>query len=193
MTLAARLAASPPYNATMADPLAWTLADLRGPESDEVTRTLRDQPADRWLSDAGDGMLLHAVLLVALLGCVGAALHELACSHDRLAFFAGDLGVLLVLGLLALALVLRRIRDLRGRFGWMVTSFGFLQLRGDRLRLVRWPDVVEVEHRIRGAGRNRLVTISVTTASGALECHYGGLLPAIRERTPATARFVQDT
>ena len=192
MTRTSRTAPRAVYNAWMADPLALTLKDLPAAEYNEIARTINAQPSDLWLSDAGDGMLLHAILVVAALGGVGAGLLELIQSQDRLAFLGSDLGAMFLLCVLALALLLRWVRGLYGRFGWMVTSFGYLQLRGERLRLIRWPDVVQVHHRVRGTGRNRSVTLAVSAANGTLESYFGALLPAIKQRMPPTARFTQD-
>lgn len=192
VTFAAPPDASRLYNIGMAAPFVVMLADLPAAEHNEIAKIVNEKPGAVWISDAGDGMLPHAILLVVVLGGVVAGIVELARSHDYVSFLASTAGTGFILASIALPLLLWWIRGLNGRFGWMVTSFGLVQIRGERLKIARWQDIVKVRRSIVGTGINRFVSLDITTAQGELVCNSGALFSELRERLPPTAQLVNE-
>ena len=190
--LAARLDGPRLYNSGMADPFVVMLADLPAAEHNEIAKIVNERPGELWISDAGDGMLPHAILLVALLGGVGAGIVELAGSHEIADFLASTAGTGFILAAIGLPLLLWRIWLLNGRFGWMVTSFGYVQIRGERLKIARWPEIVRVRRSRVGTGVNRFSSLEITTAQGTLVCNTGALFSALCKRLPPTAQLVNE-
>lgn len=176
----------------MAAPFVVMLADLPAAEYNEVAKIVNERPSSLWISDAGDGMLPHAILMVVVLGGVVAGIVELASSSSHDGFLASTAGTGFILALIALPLMLYWFWTLNGRFGWMVTSFGLVQIRGDRLKIARWQDIIKVRRSVVGTGVHRFTSLDVTTAQGTLVCNYGALFPELRERLPPSAELVNE-
>lgn len=191
MTITARTAARQPYNASVATPFDASLADLPTSERAELEKLLRERPREAWDDDSGDGLLLPVVVLVAALGGAGAGLYELVHSDSAVGFFQSNIGTGFVVAALAAAALIRWLRGVRGRFGWLVTSFALVRIRGQQLRLARWPDIVKVEHTMVGRGTDRFVSLAITTPQGVLTCYSGRLLSELRKHLPPSAQVVE--
>jgi hypothetical protein len=180
----------------MTDPFAARLADLPAAERDEVEQLLADRPPARWVSDAGDGLVVHAILAVAAVAGIAAYLVEFSLA-EYLEFWtwlpytlpralvSPEIGF--TLALLAVPLLAWRLRVLHGRHGWMAASFGLVRVRGPKLRIARWSEVQRISRRRVGTGGRGFVVWSLTTPRGVLECDTGGLQDEIRRRAPSAA------
>lgn len=191
VTIAARAGARRIYNGEMASAFAARLADLPANERAEIEKLLAEHPGDRWDDDAGDGLLLPVVVLVAALGGVGAGLYELMYGGSLAGFLQTDIGTGFVVAVIAAVLLIRWLLAVRGRFGWLVTSFALVRIRGQQLRLARWSDIVTVEHTMVGRGTDRFVSLAITTPQGTLTCHSGRLLSELRKHLPPSVQVVE--
>lgn len=175
----------------MATPFDSSLADLPANERAEIEKLLGERPREAWDDDSGDGLLLPVVVLVAALGGAGAGLYELLHTDSAVGFFQSNIGTGFVVAVIAAAVLIRWLLAVRGRFGWLVTSFALVRIRGQRLRLVRWSDIVKVEHSMVGRGTDRFVSLAITTPQGVLTCYSGRLLSELRKHLPPSAQVVE--
>lgn len=172
----------------MATPFDVKLGQLPADERVEIDRLLREGSREWWHSDEGDGLAFHLLLAVAAVAGAVASIYDISISDPEFGAAGVDLGVLgLTLSLGILALLPWRFLVLHGRHGWLVTSFGYLRVRGPSLRLVRWPDIIKVERRVIGSGRGKFVMNLLTTPKGTLECDTSIFFTEIKRRIPTTA------
>ena len=179
----------------MATPFDARLGELPEPERAEIDKLLAERPRDLWHSDEGDGLAFHLLAALAALGALVAGhvndmFGELAefwaaVPYSLMGFYPAPPG--LSLAILMIPLIAWRFRVLHGRHGWMVTSFGYLRVRGPRLRLVRWRDITRLERRVIGSGRGKFSMLLLTTPAGTLECDTAIFFNEIKQRLPATA------
>lgn len=183
----------------MATPFDTHLDALPEAERREIEAILRAK-GPGWVSDAGDGMLIWAILAVASLFGIIATIVEFegeqillyfthavqALPHSLVSPFAGFWVAWVVLSICTWKFI-----ALHGRFGWMATSFGVLRVRGRALRLVRWGDVTTVSRRWIG-GRPRFSIVALGTKQGPVfESTTGGLMTEIEQRVPPGTPIVE--
>jgi hypothetical protein len=168
-----------------------SLRDLPPNERAEVERILAERSPANWVSDEVEElsvyMLLALVNLIVIVSCL------LVYSPAELVGYWSTVSGKLPDALLspipafwiaAATLPLHAIRYLvlHNRHGWMATSFGLVRVRGSRLQIARWSELIRLEMQRYGTGNHRYITITAQTHRGVLECNSGALWEAIKER-----------
>lgn len=178
---------------------------LATPERNEVLEILAEAkgkraPTGRYQSDLGDSSVLYLwLLLVSVGGLVAYAVvfgvpdpigfWRSVISHPQvIAVRPADLAVQLAVPVAAWS-AYKLLRMLRRGHGWALTSFGFARVQGDRLLLVRFPDIARLEISRGGGGRHRRYThLKLTARDGTtLTSYAGALLAGLRQRLPPDA------
>lgn len=172
----------------MATPFDVQLGELPADERGEIIKLLGERSREVWYSDEGDGLAFHLLLGIAAIGGAIACVVEIQASlaywqiEDQKALLLG-----LTLAIALLALVLWRFFVLHKRHGWLMTSFGYLRVRGPSLRLVRWTDITRAQRRVIGSGRGKFAMVDLTTPKGTLESDTSYFFNDIKRRLPPTA------
>jgi hypothetical protein len=183
----------------MATPFDMRLDALPEAERQEIETILRAK-GPGWVSDAGDGMLIWAILAVGSLFGIIATLVEFGVEQILAYFryaaqelpysFSSSMAGFCV-ACVVLPICIWKFVTLYGRFGWMATSFGVLRVRGRALRLVRWGDITRVSRR-RIGGRNPFSVVTFGTKQGhVFESTTGGLMTEIKQRVPPGTPIVE--
>jgi len=159
-------------------------------------------PTARYQSDAGDTSAWYLLLLIAsVFGIVAhvvtfggfGAVPEFwsrVVTAPELALTPS--GGLVTLGF-QVAIVVAiwsawKLVSIYGRHGWALTSFGFIRIRGQRIQLVRFPDIVRVDRTRFGGGQRRFTLVKITSRDGGVLTSYASaLFDELCKRLPAGA------
>jgi|JI9StandDraft_1071089.scaffolds.fasta_scaffold105718_3 hypothetical protein len=184
----------------MATPFDVQLDELPAGERAEILKLLGERSREVWYSDEGDGLAFHLLFGLAALGGVIAGLTMIPVEDllDFWTYLPGSLtspSSLMVLGfllaILSIPLVLWRFFVLHKRHGWLLTSFGYVRVRGPDLRLVRWQDITRVQRRVIGSGRGKFAMVDLTTPNGTLESDTSYFFNDIKRRVPQSATVAE--
>ncbi|HEU0029833.1 MAG TPA: hypothetical protein VFQ53_04310 [Kofleriaceae bacterium] len=187
-----------------------TIAQLAAPEREELERVIagargKKFGTDRYVSDAGDSSVPY--LFVLLLAIVGIVAFQVSYGFGMIPEYWRFVGMGFPRTLIHPALGVQlavvagiwsawMLVQIYGRHGWAVTSFGFVRVRGKKLRVVHWRDVIRLSRRQVQSGSGiksrRFTIVTLTTRDGsALESYAGSLWTATRERLPADATVLE--
>ena len=171
------------------------MSGLGANERAEIERILAAKGSE-WASDEGEAMLVWAILAVASVGgivatFVGFGLEEMRYALEGLPYTLRHAFGGFVVACVVFAICVWRYITLHGRCGSMVTSFGYLRVRGAALRLVRWDDITMALIRKIG-GRHRFSVVELTTKQGPVFVSLdGSLFSEIQRRVPPGTQIVR--
>ena len=179
------------------------LADLPAEERSELEAILAEartgSPSPpRFQSNADEAsFVFYALFMGALIGIIAylAVFGNPFAQLDDLFVFGFNprwmianptLGVLALFPLAGYSLW-RIIANFRGN-GWALTSFGFVHLYRDRVRIVRFADITHVT--VRSFRRGKSITL-VTRDGAKLQSYASALLPGLLQRVPPGTKIVE--
>ncbi len=176
------------------------LADLPAAERDELAEIVRTKD-ERFQSNADEASFVFYVLfmgsmigIVAYLAVFGnplAQLDEAFMFGFSPSWFVKEptVGVLLLFPLASYSLW-RIIANVRGN-GWALTTFGFVHIIRDRVRIVRYADITWIKFRSFRVRGRATKSITIVTRDGTKLLSYASaLLAGLRERVPPETKIV---
>ena len=183
------------------------LGDLPSNERDEIEEILAEARrlkqrygTSRFVSDEGDAMAFPLLAWIAAsTGIVAMYVNwtprELV---EMLVFipvalpgslFHGKIGLAFLLAVVVFLWVPVHFLRVHGRHGWMLTTFGFVTIRGRKLRVTRYADIAKATRRRIRSKSGSFSVVTLETASGRThESYAGALFDALKTKPPPTAQ-----
>lgn len=171
----------------------------------EAKRLKQRYGTSRFVSDEGDAMAFPLLAWIAAL--VGIAAMYVNWTPRELvemlvfipvalpgSLLHGKIGLAFLLAVVVFLWVPVHFLRVHGRHGWMLTSFGFVTIRGKKIRLARWNDIASATRRRIRTKTNSFSVVTLTTNDGkVLESYAGALFDALKTKLPAGAKIADNS